>query len=323
MPKSNYKFDPESLSYDRVTRTHKQKAARFFKQLAAISVIAGIFLFLLSFFFDTPGERMQKRENQQLLNQYSLLNDKLDLLDNTLGDIQQRDDNIYRVIFNAEPVSNAQRKAGFGGINKYKELEGYSDSELVIETTKKLEKLSNKMVVQWRSYEEVVSMAEEKEEFLSSIPAISPISDKDLTRFASGYGYRIHPIYRTRKMHSGIDLTAPTGTHIYSTGDGKIIKAGYTLGGYGKRVIVDHGFGFKTLYAHMHEIEVKVGQKVKRGELIGLVGNTGRSTAPHLHYEVRKQNKPENPVNYYYNDLTPEQYEEVIRVSSRMNMSFD
>ncbi len=323
MPKSKYKFDPDSLSYDRVVLNSKQKIAKFFRQLAAITVIAGILLFTLSFFFDTPGEREQKRENKKLIEQYSMLNDKLDLMENSMQDIQQRDDNIYRVIFNTEPVSASEREAGYGGINKYRELEGFSNSQLVIETSKKLDKLSNKMVVQWRSYEEVVNMAMEKEEFLSSLPAISPIADKDLTRFASGYGYRIHPIYRTRKMHKGIDLTAPTGTKIYSTGDGKIIKAGYTPGGYGKRVLVDHGFGYKTLYAHMHEIDVKVGQIVKRGELIGQVGNTGRSTAPHLHYEVRKNNKTENPVNYYYNDLTPEQYDEVITVSSRMNMSFD
>lgn len=323
MPKSKYKFDPDSLSYDRVTLSPKQKIGKFFKQLAYISVVAGILLFILSFLFDTPGESAQKRENRELLTQYEMLNKKLDHMENTMAEIQERDDNIYRVIFNAEPVSAAKREAGYGGINKYSDLERLTNSELVIETTKKLDKISNKMAVQWRSYEEVVSMALEKEVFLSSLPAISPVADKDLTRFASGFGYRIHPIYRTRKMHSGIDLTAPTGTAVYSTGDGKVIKAGYQPGGYGKRIYIDHGFGLKTLYAHLHEINVKVGQKVKRGEQIGTVGNTGRSTAPHLHYEVRKHNKAENPVNYYSNDLTPEQYQEVIEISSRMNMSFD
>lgn len=323
MPKSNYKFDPDRLSYDKVTLSPKQKIGQFFKQLAAITVIASIILIMLSFFFDTPGERMQKRENQQLLLQYKLLNNELDRMENTMNQIKERDDNIYRVIFNAEPIPPGKRIGGYGGSNKYKNLDGYSNSEIVIETTKKIDQLKYKLGIQWRSYEEVVSLAQEKEKFLSSIPAISPVSDKDLTRFASGYGYRIHPIYRTRKMHTGIDLTAPTGTPVYSTGDGKIIKAGYTPGGYGKRIIIDHGYGFKTLYAHLHEVNVKVGQKIKRGELIGKVGNTGRSTAPHLHYEVRKNNKTENPVNYYYNDLTPEQYEEVIKVSSRMNMSFD
>jgi murein DD-endopeptidase MepM/ murein hydrolase activator NlpD len=291
--------------------------------VAAIAVVAAIMLFILSIFFDTPGERQQKRENKQLVAQYEFLNKKLELMEQTMEQIKERDDNIYRLIFGAEPISKAQREAGFGGVNRYKELEGYNNSELVIETSKKLDQLLKQLDVQWKSYEEVVELAKEKEVFLASIPAISPIADKDLTRFASGYGYRIHPIYRTRKMHTGIDLTAPTGTEVYATGDGKIIKTGYTPGGYGKRIIVDHGFGYKTLYAHLNEIYVKEGQKVKRGELIGAVGNTGRSTAPHLHYEVRKNNKTENPVNYYYNDLTPEQYDEVITVSSRMNMSFD
>jgi murein DD-endopeptidase MepM/ murein hydrolase activator NlpD len=291
--------------------------------VASIAVVAAIMLFVLSIFFDTPGERQQKRENKQLVAQYEFLNKKLELMEQTMEQIKERDDNIYRLIFGAEPISKAQREAGFGGVNRYKELEGYNNSELVIETSKKLDQLLKQLDVQWKSYEEVVELAKEKEVFLASIPAISPIADKDLTRFASGYGYRIHPIYRTRKMHTGIDLTAPTGTEVYATGDGKIIKTGYTPGGYGKRIIVDHGFGYKTLYAHLNDIYVKEGQKVKRGELIGAVGNTGRSTAPHLHYEVRKNNKTENPVNYYYNDLTPEQYDEVITVSSRMNMSFD
>lgn len=323
MPKSKYKFDPERLSYEKIVLSRGQRFLKFLKQVAAIAVIAAIMLFVLSIFFDTPGERQQKRENKQLVSQYEFLNKKLELMEQTMEQIKERDDNIYRLIFGAEPISKAQREAGFGGVNRYKELEGYNNSELVIETSKKLDQLLKQLDVQWKSYEEVVDLAKEKEVFLASIPAISPIADKDLTRFASGYGYRIHPIYRTRKMHTGIDLTAPTGTEVYATGDGKIIKTGYTPGGYGKRIIVDHGFGYKTLYAHLNEIYVKEGQKVKRGELIGAVGNTGRSTAPHLHYEVRKNNKTENPVNYYYNDLTPEQYDEVITVSSRMNMSFD
>jgi murein DD-endopeptidase MepM/ murein hydrolase activator NlpD len=323
MPKSKYKFDPERLSYEKIVLSRGQRFLKFLKQVASIAVVAAIMLFVLSIFFDTPGERQQKRENKQLVAQYEFLNKKLELMEQTMKQIKERDDNIYRLIFGAEPISKAQREAGFGGVNRYKELEGYDNSELVIETSKKLDQLLKQLDVQWKSYEEVVELAKEKEVFLASIPAISPIADKDLTRFASGYGYRIHPIYRTKKMHTGIDLTAPTGTEVYATGDGKIIKTGYTPGGYGKRIIIDHGFGYKTLYAHLNDIYVKEGQKIKRGELIGAVGNTGRSTAPHLHYEVRKNNKTENPVNYYYNDLTPEQYDEVITVSSRMNMSFD
>ncbi|HAN00146.1 MAG TPA: peptidase M23 [Marinilabiliales bacterium] len=323
MPKSKYKFDPERLSYEVIVLTPGQKIVKFLKQLAAISIIAAIFLLALSIFFDTPGELQQKRENKQLRSQYELLNKKLQRMELTMDQIKERDDHIYRLIFGAEPIPESYREAGFGGVNRYKELEGFDESQLVIETSKKIDMLLKQLDVQWKSYEEVVALAEEKEVFWASIPAISPLADKDLTRFASGYGYRIHPIYRTKKMHTGIDLTAPTGTEVYATGNGEVAVAGYTPGGYGKRIIVDHGFGFKTVYAHLNSILVKEGQKIKRGELIGTVGSTGRSTAPHLHYEVRKNNQTENPVNYYSNDLTPEQYEEVLSVSSRMNMSFD
>lgn len=323
MPKSKYKFDPESLSYERIVLSPKERTIQFFKQIGAVTVIASILLILLSVFFDTPGESRQKRENTQLLDQYRILNQKLSIIESQMKVIEDRDDNIYRTIFGVEPVAENERIGGYGGVNKYRELEGYSNSELVIYTAQKVDNMVHKVNTQWKSYNEVSKLAEEKEIFLASIPAISPVSDRELTRFASGFGYRIHPIYRTRKMHTGIDLTAPTGTPIYATGDGKVIKANYATGGYGKRVIIDHGFGFKTLYAHMSKIEVKKGQKIKRGDKIGEVGNTGRSTAPHLHYEVRKNNKPENPVNYYHNDLTPEQYEEMIKISSRLNMSFD
>ncbi len=323
MPKAKYKFNPERLSYEVIVLSTGQKIVKFLKQLAGISVIAATFLLILSIFFDTPGELQQKRENKQLKAHYESLNKKLQRMELTMDQIKERDDHIYRLIFGAEPIPESYREAGFGGVNRYKELEGMDESELVIETTKKIEKLHSQLGVQWKSYEEVLALAEEKEVFWASIPAISPLADKDLTRFASGYGYRIHPIYRTKKMHTGIDLTAPTGTEVYATGNGEVSVAGYTPGGYGKRIIIDHGFGFKTVYAHLNTILVKEGQKIKRGELIGTVGSTGRSTAPHLHYEVRKNNQTENPVNYYSNDLTPEQYEEVLTVSSRMNMSFD
>jgi len=323
MPKSKYKFDPEKLSFNKIVLTPWQKLIKFIKQLIAVSVIALLLILLLSMFFDTPGEKQQKRENKQLLLQYEMLNKKLERMEVTMDAIKDRDDNIYRLIFGADPVPSSYREAGFGGINRYNELEGYSNSKLVVETSKKLDKLLKQLDVQWKSYEEVLSLANEKETFLKSVPAISPISDKELTRFASGYGYRIHPIYRTKKMHTGIDLTAPTGTPVHATGDGRAIITGYAPGGYGKKVIIDHGFGYQTLYAHLNEINVKDGQQIKRGEMIGKVGSTGRSTAPHLHYEVRKNNKTENPINYYYNDLTPKEYDEVIAVSSRMNMSFD
>lgn len=323
MPKSKYKFDPESLSYKKIVLTRKQLFYRFLKQMGAVAVVSAILLSFLSLFFDTPGEKQQKRENAMLRKQYENLNNKLTRMEREMNKIEDRDNNIYRLIFGTDPISEEKRLGGSGGVNKYKEFENLSDGELVINTSKKIDRLTWQLGVQWESYEEVIELAKENEKILASRPAISPISDKDLTRFASGFGYRIHPIYRTRKMHTGIDLTTPTGTPVYATGDGKILIASYAPGGYGKRILIDHGFGYKTLYAHLHKINVKVGQTVKRGEKIGEVGNTGRSTAPHLHYEVRKNNKFENPVNYYFNDLTPEQYEQVLRISNRMNMSFD
>ncbi|MCK4664480.1 MAG: M23 family metallopeptidase [Bacteroidales bacterium] len=323
MPKSKYKFDQESLSFNKVEVSFKYKFYKFLTYFFAIFVVAMILNFVLSYFIDFPKEKKLKREISYLLTRYELLNAKLDNISNVLADIQDRDDNIYRVIFEAEPIPNAMRTAGFGGVNRYKELEGYSNSEIIIATTKQLDKIKNQLYIQSKSYDEVIRLAKNKEKMWSCIPAIQPLSNKDIIRFASGFGYRIHPIYKTRRMHTGVDLTAPTGTNIYSTGDGVIIKAGYSRGGYGKRVIIDHGFGYKTLYGHMNKIDVKKGQKIKRGDVIGTIGNTGRSTAPHLHYEVRYKNKAVNPVNFYFNDLTPEEYDKMIEISSQPNQSFD
>ncbi len=323
MPKTKYKFNYESLSFDKVELTRKQIFWRFTTYLFALFFFAVILISLFSVFFDLPNERSLRRENTQLLTKYGLLNKHLDEIEKVLSDIQDRDDNIYRVIFETKPIPEAVRKAGFGGINRYMELEGYENSEIVIETTKKLDIIRRQLYVQTKSYEEVVKMAEKKEEMWASIPAIQPIADKDVVRFASGFGYRIHPIYKTKKMHSGVDLTAPVGTKVYATGNGTVIRASRSRGGYGKRVIIDHGYGYKTLYAHLNKILVEQGQKIKRGDLIGEVGNTGRSTAPHLHYEVRKNNKAQDPINFYFNDLTPEEYDRMIVVSSRPNQSFD
>ena len=323
MSKPKYSFNPESLSYDQIKLSPRQKIFKFLRGAVLLLSVSFVFLLILSLFFDTPGEKIQKRENKQLLYQYELLNQKVEKMEQSMDEIQQHDDNIYRLIFGIDPVSENVRKAGVGGSNPYKELEQYSKSELLIETSKKIDNLTRRMVVQTESYDNIMKLVQDKEKFLASIPAISPIADRNLKRFASGYGYRIHPIYRTLKMHKGIDLTAPTGTKVYATGGGKVISAGYATGGYGIKVIIDHGYGYKTLYAHLNKVNVKVGKRVARGDVIGEVGSTGRSIAPHLHYEVRKNDQTENPVNYYYTDLTPEEYEEMINVSSQMTMSFD
>jgi murein DD-endopeptidase MepM/ murein hydrolase activator NlpD len=323
MAKAKYKFDHKTLSYDKIVLTRKQKFYRFLTYFAATLIIAVIYNVIFVIFFDTPKEKGLIRENQQLVTQYEILNNRFDLVEKTLEDLQKRDDNIYRVIFESEPIPPSVRSAGFGGTNRYIDLQGYKNSDLVTETAQRLDKITKKLYIQSKSYDEVIELAKGKEKMVACVPAIMPISNKDLRRTASGWGWRIHPIYKIRKFHYGMDFTAPTGTEIYASGDGTVVVVENSLRGYGKRIIIDHGFGYKTLYAHLSGFNVRKGQKVKRGEVIGFVGSSGTSTAPHLHYEVFKNNKKVNPVHYYFNDLTPEEFDKMIFISSNSGQSFD
>jgi len=266
---------------------------------------------------------MLERENEYLKENYKRLNKDLAQVEKVLSDIQERDDNIYRVIFEAEPIPGNIRQAGVGGVNRYNSLEGYANEEMVINTNRRLDQIAKQLYVQSLSYDEVIKLATNKEEMLASIPAIQPIPNKNLKRMASGYGYRIHPVYKTRKLHTGMDFTSPTGTEIYATGNGKVVSVKKARRGYGMHVVIDHGFGYETLYGHMSKFNVRRGQEVKRGEVIGYVGNTGTSTAPHLHYEVMKDGKKINPINFYFNDLTPAEYDKMIEISASANQSFD
>lgn len=274
-------------------------------------------------FFDSPKEVSLKREIKELKSQYDLLNRELGQFEEVLADIQNRDDNIYRVIFESDPIPLEVRKAGFGGVNRYKNLEGFEYSEFIINTRKRLDNLTKQMYVQSKSFDEVIELARKKEHLLASIPAIQPVANSDLRRVASGYGFRIHPIYKTRKMHTGMDFSASTGTPIYATGEGTISEVTKSRRGYGNHIVVDHGFGYKTLYGHMSKFAVSEGTKVKRGDVIGYVGSTGTSTAPHLHYEVIKDGRKINPINFYFNDLSPEEFDKMIEISSNANQSFD
>jgi len=244
-------------------------------------------------------------------------------LDKVLLSMEERDDNVYRAIFEAEPIDQNLRQGGVGGVNRYKYLEGYEYSDLPIDLNQRLDRLAKRMVVESKSLDEVINLAKGKEKMLSSIPAIQPVANKDLKRMASGYGYRIDPHYKVRKHHDGMDFTASTGTEVYATGDGKVTRADANSSGYGNHIRIDHGYGYVTLYAHLSKIKVKAGQKVKRGDIIGLVGNTGKSMGPHLHYEVRKEGQPINPINFYFNDLTPEEYAKLIELSNNASQSFD
>ena len=324
MAKSKYKFNPESLEYYRVEKTQKQKIWHALAYISIVLLISGAGYVMFSVLIDSPKEKGLKRQVSEMNLTLELFNKHLNDLEDVLGEMQDRDDNIYRTIFEAEPLNYSVREAGFGGSNLYRELETMENSEIVIETAKRLDILERKAYVQSDSYDDLVKMAISKETMIAAIPAIQPISNKDLTRTASGWGYRIHPIYKIRKFHYGIDFTAPTGTEIYATGDGVIesVEAN-NRDGYGNNIIINHGFGFKTLYGHMDSFNVKKGQKVKRGDVIGFVGNTGLSTAPHLHYEVIRNNDKVNPINYFFNDLTADEYSRMIELSMRPGQSFD
>lgn len=323
MAKQKYKFNPDSLSYTRVTKTPKQKFLRFLTYFAGSIVLALFYVLIFTSFFESPIEKNLNRQISELETNYDLINKQLTDVEALLVDLQKRDDNIYRTIFETEPIPSTYREAGFGGTNRYRELEKLDNSEVVIDVKTKLDKIMKKIYIQSVSYDKIITLAKSKEKMLSSIPAIMPISNKDLTRTASGWGYRIHPIYKIRKFHAGMDFTAPNGTEIYATGDGTIEVLESSKRGYGNMIRINHGFGYKTVYAHLSRFKVKEGQTVRRGDVIGYVGNTGLSTAPHLHYEVILNNNKVNPVNYYFNDLSPAEFDRMIEISMNSGQTFD
>jgi murein DD-endopeptidase MepM/ murein hydrolase activator NlpD len=323
MATKKYRFNPESLSYEEQGVSLKERMTRiaaFFSSSLALSIVMVIIILNL---YESPASKAIKRENQRMLSQYKLMEKDLNRVENVLEDLQQRDDYIYRVIFETDPIPSTIRQAGFGGTNKYAHLESMDNKDLVINTARKLDILSKEAYIQSKSYDDVLKMAMQKEQMLASIPSIQPVSNKDLKRTASGWGFRIHPIYKIRKFHYGMDFTASVGTDVYVTGDGIIREVTTEHSGYGRMILVDHGFGYQTLYGHLSNFKVKPGEKVKRGEIIGFVGNSGTSTSPHLHYEVHKNGEPVNPQFYYYMDLTPLEYEKMIAISSNMGQSFD
>lgn len=325
MKKVKYYYDPETLSYKRIASKKRTKIRNIILFLVASALFGGITMFLMinMRFFYTPRELSLQREVKQYETQYQILNKKMEQMEEVLANIQERDNNMYRLYFDVAPIPEEQRKSGFGGINRYEHLENFDNSKLLIATTKRLEILQKQLVVQSKSLDEIAGLSKEKEKFLASIPAIQPVDNKDLTRIASGFGWRNDPFTKAKKFHNGIDFTAPTGTPIYASGDGVITRADDASSGYGKHIRIDHGYGYISLYAHLNDYKVKAGQRVKRGELIGTVGNTGRSQAPHLHYEIIKDGEHINPIHFYYGNLSPNEYAEMLRVSTHENQSMD
>ncbi len=323
MSKVKYRYNPETLSYDKIETGFKYYVSRVFTLTLFSAVMGFVYFFGYVYLLDSPREIKLERENARLLSQYEIMTKKLDQVLVVLDDIQQRDENVYRVIFQADSIPNSVRRAGFGGVNRYRYLEDLDNAKLVINTSAKLDGIMKQLYVQSKSFDEIIDLTMRKEEMLRCIPAIQPVSNKDLRRTASGWGWRIDPIYKTRRFHEGIDFSAPTGTDIYATGDGVVVNVTTSNIGYGKYVEIDHGFGYSTLYAHMDGFNVRPGQRVNRGDVIGWVGNTGKSTAPHLHYEVRIRGRAVDPAHYFFQDLTPEQYEEMIQIASNSNRTFD
>lgn len=321
MAKEKYRFNPDSLGYDRVKTGVRKTVVKVFTFITATIAISIIYYFIFSPFFQTPKERLLSREINRMKANYHTLTGTLQQIEDVLTDIQQRDSNLYRIVFESEPVSPSILRAGFGGVNRYEMLEGYSASDLMIETSKRTDILLKQLQVQSKVLDQMVEKAVANADQMKGRPSIQPVENADLSRTAAGFGWRMHPIYRTKRFHEGIDFTAPTGTPVWTTGDGVVYQI-EKEGPQGSKVVIDHGNGYKSVYAHLDEIKVKTKKEVKRGEIIGTVGNTGISTAPHLHYEVHKNGKPVNPINYFYSELTPAQYTRIGELAN-LGKSFD
>jgi len=325
MKKVKYYYDTENLAYRKI----KPKKGQKLGVIALFLLASGLFGFLCFVilintpFFETPKDRLQAREIENMKINYALLNKKMDQVDEVLENVAERDNNLYRVFFNSSPIPEEQRKAGFGGVNRYKALEGYDNSQLVVSTTKRVDVISKELVIQSKSLDEILKLAKEKEKLLVAIPAIQPVKNENLKSMASGFGYRSDPFTKIRKFHAGMDFSAKTGTPIYATGDGVVERADNTASGYGNHIVIRHGFGYETLYGHLSKYKVRAGQRVKRGDVIGYVGSTGRSEAPHLHYEVHKNGEVVNPLNFYYGNMSAAEFAAISKLANQENQSLD
>ena len=318
-----YIFNTHTLSYEKAVVSWGGRIFRFLAFIVAALVFSLGISTIYYKFFDSPKEKILKAEVGELKDQYYLLNQEVDRLTNVLDGLHYRDGNIYRVMFEADPISDDEWKAGSGGVNKFRYLEKYDNGDLIKDISVKVDKLKKQMVIQSKSYDEIADLIKNQQHMLSSIPSIQPIPNRNLERMASGYGWRIDPVYKIQKFHEGMDFTCPVGTAVHVTGDGVVELVDFSYGGYGNEIIVNHGYGYRTRYAHLTKAKVTPGQKVKRGDVIGLSGNTGKSTGPHLHYEVLKGGGPVNPAYYYYNDLKDADFEKMLKLSNNPGQTLD
>lgn len=325
MKKVKYYYDTENLAFKKLKVKNSTRIGYIFLFLTSAAVFGAMTYFLLlnTPWFDTPKDRMQAREIREMSLQYELLDRKVKDLENVLVAIEDRDNGLYRAYFNSAPIPEEQRKSGLGGVNRYQKFNELNNEELVVNTTKNVDRLSKRLAIQSKSLDEILVLAKEKSKLLTAMPAIQPVRNENLKSMASGYGYRSDPFTKVRKFHHGMDFSAKTGTPVFATGDGKVTRADNRASGYGNHIVINHGFGYETLYAHLSKYNVKPGQLVKRGDIIGFVGNTGRSEAPHLHYEVLSKGQPVNPINYYYGNITAEEFIAISNQANQENQSLD
>lgn len=323
MKKFKYYFDTQTLRYERLITPLRVKLLRFFAFIAGTILIAALIVVIAFQYIDSPKTIMLEQQNEDLRDNYAIVQQQVNTLQQQMNELVNRDNNVYRSIFESSPIPDSARLKDMEKIRETQMVSRIEENDLLSSIGGQLNRLTRLVAYQQKSFADIETMVRNKEKLLAAIPAIQPVSDKDLTRVASGFGTRIDPVYKVPKFHAGLDFTAPVGTPIYATADGVVTDAGYNAGGYGNRVIIDHGYGYETLYGHMYRIKAKKGQHVKRGEVIGYVGSTGKSTGPHCHYEVHRSETPVDPVYYFYNDLTPEQYDRLLKLAQTANQSFD
>lgn len=323
MKKIKYYYNTHTLRYEKLITPLRVKLLRVFGFLAAAFVTAAIITYFAFRFIGSPYEKALRADNETLRYQLQRLNERVESIDQQMSGLEKRDNEVYRSIFEAQPVPDSIRALKAEKEQEIAKVESMPEGKLIVSIDTTIKKLMARIEAQKKSYGQLVDLVKNKEKLLAATPAIQPVSNKDLNRIASGFGYRVDPVYKTIKLHAGLDFAAPQGTPIYATADGVVSEAGFSDGGYGNHVVVDHGYGYETVYGHMVRIKARNGQRVKRGEVIGYVGSTGKSTGPHCHYEVHKNGQKLDPVYFFYNDLGPQQFDQLLKRASASNQSLD
>jgi murein DD-endopeptidase MepM/ murein hydrolase activator NlpD len=323
MKKIKYYYNTHTLRYEKLVTPLRVKLLRIFGFIAAALVTSVIISYFAFQFVGSPAEKLLASQNEELRDRYQHISVQVKNIQQQMSELEKRDNDVYRSIFEAKPIPDSARAKAIERQMEIAKVEGLKGAELINSIYTSIASLQTRIGTQKKSYEEISRLIANKEKLLAATPAIQPVSNKDLSRIASGFGYRIDPIYKTVKFHAGLDFSAPQGTPIYATADGVVEKAGRSDGGYGNYVVIDHGYGYETLYGHMLRVKAKRGQRVNRGEVIGYVGSTGKSTGPHCHYEIHKNGQKLDPVYFFYNDLSPQQFDELLKRAAASNQSFD